>query len=103
MKTPIKYGDFEGNDQDIIIDGCRLICTCGACPEQYDVFNNKTGEQLGYLRLRHGNFRADYLDCGGETVYEARPTGDGMFDEDERLQYLTKAVNALLKHHKTNG
>ncbi|NDC55281.1 MAG: hypothetical protein EBZ69_00340 [Alphaproteobacteria bacterium] len=87
----------------MIIDGCRLICTSSACPEQYDVFDNQTGTQLGYLRLRHGNFRADYLDCGGETVYAAKPTGDGMFNEDERLDYLNKAVAALLKRHKANG
>ena len=96
----IRYNDYEGSNQDQIINGCRLICTCSACPEQYDVFDNKTGEQLGYLRLRHGYFRADYLECGGETVYEAEPAGDGIFEEDERLPHLTEAVNALLKQRR---
>ena len=39
------------------INGYRLILTCGACPEQYDVFDGD--RQVGYLRLRHGHFRAD--------------------------------------------
>ena len=45
-----------------------LKMTCGACPEQYDVFDSE-GKQVGYLRLRHGGFRADYPNCGGDTVY----------------------------------
>ena len=35
--------------------------TCFACPEQYDVFLD--GEQVGYLRLKHGVFRCDYPAC----------------------------------------
>ncbi|HZH10603.1 MAG TPA: hypothetical protein VEZ24_09545 [Microvirga sp.] len=76
-----------------MINGYELLLTCGACPEQYDVL--KDGEQVGYLRLRHGYFRADYPDCGGETVYEAEPDGDGEFLDEERGHYLTEAVNAL--------
>lgn len=95
-----KYGGFEGAEQDIIIDGCRLICTCSVCPEQYDVFNNDTGAQLGYLRLRHGWFRADCPDVGGETVYEAHPQGDGCFEDSERTHFLTLAV-AQIKNYWT--
>lgn len=73
---------------------CDLILTCSACPEQYDVMHD--GRQLGYLRLRHGEFYADYPDCGGETVYEAEPEGDGAFEDHERERYLTEAVLALL-------
>lgn len=75
----------------------ELVQTCGACPEQYDVFLD--GETIGYLRLRHGYFRADYPCCGGETVYEAYPMGDGIFEEDEREHYLNEAKIALLAHH----
>jgi len=39
------------------INGYKLVLTCGACPEQYDVFKN--GQQVGYLRLRHGFFSAE--------------------------------------------
>jgi hypothetical protein len=69
--------------------------TCSACPEQYDVTRN--GVQAGYLRLRHGYFNADVPDCGGETVYEGRPEGDGIFEEHERERYLTEAVEAIDK------
>lgn len=72
--------------------------TCSACPEQYDVlYKNKP---LGYLRLRSGKFRADYLRCGGKTVYEASPKGDGEFESSERNYFLDKAVYYLLKERK---
>ncbi len=79
----MKIGPFE------------LVQTCGACPEQYDVFVN--GNIVAYLRLRHGYFRADYPDCGGETIYEACPKGDGIFEPDERDFYLYEAVKAIEK------
>ena len=53
------------------IAGYELSLTCFACPEQYDVF--RAGERVGYLRLRHGCFRADVPECGGRMVYEAEP------------------------------
>lgn len=69
----------------------------GACPEQYDVL---LGEQVvGYLRLRHGRFRADCYPAGDhsakQTVFTAAPEGDGCFDSDEREKFLTEAVNAI--------
>lgn len=78
----------------LTIDGFKLELTSTACPEQYDVFD-ANGDQVGYLRLRHGYFRADVPDCGGETVYDANTKGDGMFDDDERMEELTKAVRAI--------
>lgn len=77
--------------------GLRLELTCGACPEQYDVF-----KQVGYLRLRHGEFRVDFPECGGETIYEANPAGDGIFEGGERMKYLTEAMNAILKKINKN-
>lgn len=77
------------------INGLRLECTCGACPEQYEVFDGE--RQVGYLRLRHGYFRADCPECGGETVYTAQPKGDGIFNDGERQYYLTEAVAAIRK------
>lgn len=71
----------------------ELKMTCGACPEQYDAFLD--GKQVGYLRLRHGYFRVDYPDCGGETIYEAEPKGDGFFENDERDFYLNEAKKAI--------
>lgn len=80
------------------IMGYELIETCGACPEQYDVYMN--GRQVGYLRLRHGCFYADYPNTGGEEVYRAYPKGDGIFESDERDYYLTKAVMAIHERHE---
>lgn len=75
------------------INGYELKMTCGACPEQYDV--TKDSKQVGYLRLRHGYFRADYPDVCGEEVYSSQPEGDGIFEDHERLEHLTNAVNAI--------
>ncbi len=77
-------------------NGLKLIMTCGACPEQYDVFKNDM--QVAYYRLRHGEFRVDVPECGGETIYEAEPNGDGCFDTDERIAFLNKAMKALLQY-----
>lgn len=76
------------------IDGYKLVLTSLACPEQYDVYM-PDGQKAGYLRLRHGWFRADVPTCGGETVYESNPNGDGIFDDDERVPELTKAIAAI--------
>lgn len=74
----------------------RLVQTCGACPEQYDAFHSVTGEEIGYLRLRHGYFRAEYK---GRVVYDAYPNGDGCFDSDERDYHLHMACDAIRKAH----
>ena len=74
-------------------NGFDLQLTCSACPEQYDVLMR--GENVGYLRLRHGRFRVEYPDIPGETIFEAYPNGDGMFEDNERLVFLTKALRAI--------
>jgi hypothetical protein len=85
--------------RDTTINGVELRLTCEACPEQYDVFDLH-GAQIGYLRLRHGQFTADYPDCNGKTVYSSLTKGDGQFfDANERISELTKAVNELITHH----
>lgn len=63
--------------------------TCGACPEQYDATIDD--QHVGYLRLRHGTFRVECPDTGGELVYHAHPAGDGCFEYDERDRYLARA------------
>lgn len=73
--------------------GLELERTCFACPEQYDVYAGNV--QVGYLRLRHGNFTASYPDVGGVVVYQHCPDGDGIFLEHERLYQLTKAIKAI--------
>lgn len=90
---------------DLIVNGrtYRLDCTCGACPEQYDVFDEE-GLLVGYLRLRHGRFRCDrVVDDKHTEIYAAHPKGDGIFEADEREQYLTEAIMVLDSVlHKSN-
>ena len=73
--------------------GYELKQTCGACPEQYDVYWE--GKQVGYLRLRWGEFSAEVPDCWGKMVYLARPEGHGEFEDHERVKYLTEAIMAI--------
>jgi len=80
------------------IEDITLDQTCGACPEQYNAFLD--GEQVGYLRLRHGTFTVDFPDCGGETILVRFPEGDGFFRDYERDLYLDAAKSAILNHIK---
>ncbi len=77
-------------------DEVELLKTCDESPEQYiAVFQ---GQQIGYLRLRHGEFRVDYPDCGDETIlYSQEPQGDGCFEDEEREHFLMKAREAIVK------
>jgi hypothetical protein len=90
-------GNFE-----VEYDGIQLYRTCDACPQQYDAykdFGDDEGlQQVGYLRLRHGRFRVDVPDCGGETIYTANPKGDGIFEVYEEEFYLRAACQAIDRH-----
>lgn len=81
----------------LIVNGCTLVMTCGACPEQYDVFFGSF--QIGYLRLRHGDFSGSYPNYDGDVVYRAYPKGDGCFDDDERMFFLKEAVDSIISFH----
>lgn len=84
-------------------DKYTLVQTCGACPEQYDLFDKASGKQVAYFRLRHGTFRVDVPDCGGETIHVAHPKGDGCFDDDEREKCLLEALAAVEYWITLNG
>jgi hypothetical protein len=73
----------------------ELQRTCEACPEQYDAFLE--GRQVGYLRLRHGVFRVDCPDHGGECVYLTLTDGDGQFTDRERPIVLKVAETMIRK------
>ena len=96
MKTKAER-DLELANKPIMIHGYKLVRTCYACPEQYDVFAD--GEMVAYFRLRHGSFRVDVPDCGGQTIYTARPEGDGIFSYEERVHFLTEAILAVQKFY----
>ena len=70
----------------------ELQKTSGICPEQYDAYYK--GKEIGYLRLRHGYFRAEYK---GTIVYDAYTIGDGSFENKERKKHLKKAKKAIFK------
>lgn len=74
----------------------KFVQTAPACPEQYDAFD-EAGHRIGYLRLRHGRFRVDFPDHGGETIYKASPSGDGLFDDAEKDFFLQQAYNAIVR------
>lgn len=71
--------------------------TCGACPEQYDVFD-RDGNQVAYVRLRWGCVSAKVPDCSGADIY-CDDVGDGMtgcFESDkQRRIYLTRIAHRL--------
>jgi hypothetical protein len=78
---------------DLTINGYKLICTSCGCPEQYEVF--KDDKQVGYLRLRGGVFRIDYPDIDGFKLYEKIFDGElykGNFEDEERAYYLSLAI-----------
>lgn len=77
-------------------NGLRFELTCGACPEQYDVY--KGDNLVGYVRLRWGFLRCEYPDVGGETVYEYDFDDgfNGCFNSDEERDFhLTEISKAL--------
>lgn len=78
-------------DREIL--GLSLVLTCPGCPEQYDVFDGD--KQVGYLRLRWGEFTVNYPDVRGEEIFSAEPDGDGNFTDQERDYYLLKACHAI--------
>jgi hypothetical protein len=85
-----------GEEQEIL--GYKVVQSCGGCPEAYEVVDAQD-TPIGYLRLRHGFFYAEYTVGGAERVYEGSPKGDGVFYDDEREYYLTEAVKALDERH----
>lgn len=66
----------------------EFIKTCGACPEQYDVFD-ENDNQVAYIRLRWGYLSVEY---DGKEIYSHTFSDDmkGSFDnEEERQKYLS--------------
>lgn len=86
----MKIGDYE------------FVCTCSACPEQYDVFD-KDGNQVGYVRLRWGSLYAECPYVGGTEVYRSG-VGDnwgGCFKDDkQRRIHLNRIAKRISLHNK---
>lgn len=73
----------------------KFVQTCGACPEQYDVYEDN--KIVGYIRLRHGYFSVRCPDSSGQTVLEAEfEHGLGIFEDDfQRKHWLSSAAEAI--------
>ncbi len=85
------------------LNGFKLIRTCFACPEQYDVYKvNEDGseENVAYLRLRHGMFRAE-CPFMGKLVYTSNDMrGDGIFYDEERDRFLNEALDKVKEFYE---
>ena len=81
------------------IKGLYFDCTCGACPEQYDVYDSE-GKQVAYVRLRWGILHCNYPDVDGERIY-ITDIGDGFtgcFESDEqRIKHLNNIADKILE------
>jgi len=77
-----------------LINSLYFICTCSACPEQYDVFD-KDENMVGYVRIIGGRFSVRCPDCLDDSVYESRdfhPLQGRFDDEDQRVKFLNIAA-----------
>lgn len=74
-----------------------FVCTCAACPEQYDVYR-ANGNLCGYVRLRWGALRADYPDVEGKTIYyhKFHDAYKGSFDSDEECDFHLQGIAEAL-------
>ena len=81
-------------------NGLRLELTCEACPEQYEVFDGE--KQVAYLRLRHGYYSVTVPDVMGEDILNGEPVGEGMFEPEERFNYMAKTLRLIQKTLKPN-
>lgn len=82
------------------IGNLNFIETCAACPEQYDVYTDDK-RKIGYVRLRWGYLRADYIwNNNDETVYDTNfsdPYGGLFTSSEERIKYLSIIAEKLLE------
>ena len=82
------------------LNGYNFVCTCLACPEQYDVYS-PSGGLIAYVRLRHGVLTADIGGCSMSPhfrifEYEFEDPFQGSFTSSaERASYLRKIVVAI--------
>ena len=85
------------------IKGLNFKLTCGASPEQYNVF--KDDKQVAYVRLRHGWLYVS--DPSMDDIWwqiddtdnaEVRLQGDGIFENaSEREYFLNKIADVVIE------
>lgn len=83
----------------MVIKELNFIEICSACPERYDVKDDK-GNMVGYVRLRHGELTCDYPDVSGELIYFKYFDNDrmGCFESEEQCKnYLSVIADKILQ------
>ena len=89
--------EFQLDDLPLA-EGHKLVLTCFACPEQYDMLD-EDGTIIAYFRLRHGRFRVCVPNVGGDEVYVSFPEGDGCFTSKERMSNLRAGILSVYGHY----
>lgn len=85
----------------------RAVMTCGAFPEQYEVYCPEWGDkQVGYMRMRWGVFTVECPDACGEQVFRYEFENDpylGEFPNDETREHFLSlgiiAIKSWLEEH----
>ena len=102
LKIELEKVDEYNCYKVIINNNClaKLVETCEACPEQYDLISLLDNKQIAYFRLRFGSFRVDVPSCGGETIYYKafEDCFKGAFKEEEREEELITAIKVVIKN-----
>ena len=80
------------------------VCTCEACPEQYDVYLNE-GPAVAYVRLRWGELSVNpyvngQIDWNNEIYYHEFDDGwmGCFYDEEGRNKYQKEIEKAIIKN-----
>lgn len=94
----------EIGPKSLVIEDLEFVCTCWACPEQYDVYDSNDN-QVAYVRLRWGTLRVNAPDYEGEEIY-CDNYGDGftgIFDPEDREDRLKIIANKIKEHYETTN
>lgn len=96
--------EITDNDEDLVrsgekltINGVDFVCTCQACPEQYDVFFHD--QYVAYVRKRYGHLRVHPV-INGEIDWENVFYQDDEYGGtiDNREETLEKIAYEIKKH-----
>lgn len=85
---------------ETIINGCRFVCTCSMCPEQYDVFFND--QYVAYVRKRHGHLAAHPVidhEIQWDEEFYSEDSGDPYDGVIENREDTLKNIAREIKKH----
>lgn len=74
----------------------HLVKEVYALSEKYAVYND-SGDEVGFLHLRHGVFNA-YV--GEDTVHTSHPDGWATFTSSERDYHLENGIIAIANYYR---